>query len=64
VSLLQEIFLIKLIPAWSRNLSVRVIGTPKVAVTDSGIAANLVGADIAQFKRPGSSFGLLLEGLC
>jgi predicted AAA+ superfamily ATPase len=62
VSLLQEIFLIKLIPAWSRNLSTRVTGTPKVAVTDSGIAANLVGADAAQFKRPGSSFGPLLEG--
>jgi uncharacterized protein len=62
VSLLQEIFLIKLIPAWSRNLSTRATGTPKVAVTDSGIAANLVGADTAQFERPGSSFGPLLEG--
>jgi predicted AAA+ superfamily ATPase len=62
VSLLQEIFLIKLIPAGSRNLSTRVTGTPKVAMTDSGIAANLVGADKAQFKRPGSSLGPLLEG--
>ena len=62
VSLLQEIFLIKLIPAWSRNHSTRITATPKVAVTDSGIAANLVGADTAQFKRPGSSFGPLLEG--
>ncbi len=62
VSLLQEIFLIKLVPAWSRNLSTRVTGTPKVAMTDSGIAANLVGADAAQFKRPGSPFGSLLEG--
>ena len=62
MSLLQEIFLIKLIPAWSRNLGTRVTGTAKVAVTDSGIAANLVGADAAQFKRPGSSFGPLLEG--
>jgi predicted AAA+ superfamily ATPase len=62
VSLLQEILLIKLIPAWSRNLSTRVTGTPKVAMTDSGIAANLVGADTAQFKRPGSSLGPLLQG--
>lgn len=62
MSLLQEILLIKLIPAWSRNLSTRVTGTPKVAMTDSGIAANLVGADTAQFKRPGSSLGPLLQG--
>jgi hypothetical protein len=62
VSLLQEIFLIRPIPAWSRKLSTRVTGTPKVAVTDLGIAASLVGVDTAQLKRPGSSFGPLLEG--
>ena len=60
--LLEEIFLIKRIPAWSRNLSARATGTPKVAMVDSGIAANLLGADAAQFKRPDSPFGPLLEG--
>lgn len=60
--LLEEVFLIKRIPAWSRNLSSRATGIPKVAMVDSGIAANLLDADVAQFKRPGSVFGPLLEG--
>lgn len=61
LDLLEEIFLIKRIPAWSRNLSARATGTPKVAMVDSGIAANLLGLDATQFKRPGGSFGPLLE---
>ncbi|MGH3609399.1 MAG: ATP-binding protein, partial [Pseudonocardiaceae bacterium] len=44
LSLLEEVFLIKRIPAWSRNLSTRAVGTPKVAMVDSGIAANLLDA--------------------
>jgi uncharacterized protein len=62
VSLLEEVFLIKRIPAWSRNLSTRAIGTPKVAFVDSGIAANLLGADARNLIRPGAQLGPLLEG--
>jgi uncharacterized protein len=36
--------------------------TPKVAFTDSGIAANLIGADARSLVRPGGAFGPLLEG--
>lgn len=39
LALLEEVFLIKRIPAWSRNLSSRTVGTAKVAMVDSGIAA-------------------------
>jgi predicted AAA+ superfamily ATPase len=60
--LLEEIFLIKRIPAWSRSLTARATGTPKVAMVDSGVAANLLDADVALFKRPSSPFGPLLEG--
>lgn len=45
LSLLEDIFLIKRIPAWSRNVSSRAIGTPKVAFVDSGVASNLLDAD-------------------
>ena len=62
ISLLEEIFLIKRIPAWSRNLSSRATGTPKVAFIDSGIAANLLGADARNLIRPGGQLGPLLEG--
>ncbi|MFB4277370.1 ATP-binding protein [Nonomuraea sp. MTCD27] len=60
--LLEEVFLIKRIPAWSRNLSNRAVGTPKVAFVDSGVAANMLGTDARGLVRPGGAFGPLLEG--
>lgn len=60
--LLEEVFLIKRIPAWSRNLSARATSTPKVAMVDSGIAANLCGMDATALRSPGSPWGSLLEG--
>ncbi len=62
MTLLEEVFLIKRIPAWSRNVSTRAIGTPKVAFVDSGIAANLLDTDVDGLRYPGSWFGPLLEG--
>lgn len=62
LDLLEEVFLIKRIPAWSRNLSTRVTGTAKVAMVDSGVAANLLDVDSARLLEPGSPIGPLLEG--
>jgi predicted AAA+ superfamily ATPase len=62
ISLLEEVFLIKRIPAWSRNIGSRVGRASKVAFADSGIAANLLGADARSIIRPGGPFGPLLEG--
>ena len=55
-------FLIKRVPAWSRNVSSRAGRAPKVAIVDSGIAANLHGADARSLIRPGEPVGALLEG--
>jgi hypothetical protein len=62
LSLLEEVFLVKRIPARSRSVSTRVVGTPKLAFTDSRIAANLLGADVQSLLRPGGRFGPPLEG--
>lgn len=62
LGLLEEVFLLKRIPAWSRNLSTRALATPKVAMVDSGIAANLLGLDAESLREPGSPLGPLLEG--
>ncbi|MGH3742689.1 MAG: ATP-binding protein, partial [Micromonosporaceae bacterium] len=62
LGLLEEVFLIKRIPAWSRNLSSRAVATPKVAMVDSGIAANLQGLGAAALRQPGGLIGSLLEG--
>lgn len=60
--LLEEVFLIKRIPAWSRNLSTRAVATPKVAMVDSGIATNLCGLDADALGDIGGPLGPLLEG--
>jgi hypothetical protein len=62
LSLLEEVFLIKRIPAWSRNLSTRSVGTAKVAMVDSGVAANLLDLDASSLRQPTSPLGPLLEG--
>ncbi|MEV7629176.1 ATP-binding protein [Actinoplanes sp. NPDC089786] len=58
---LEEIFLIKRIPGWSRNLGTRATAAPKLVFVDSGIAANEVGVDARALLRPGAPFGPLLE---
>lgn len=40
---LEAVFLIQTIPAWSTNLTARVIRRPKITVTDTGLAARLFG---------------------
>jgi predicted AAA+ superfamily ATPase len=62
LALLEEVFLIKRIPAWSRNLSTRAVGTAKVAMVDSAIAANLLGLDAHALRQPTGPLGPLLEG--
>ena len=62
IGLLEEVFLTKRIPAWSRNLRSRAVSTPKVALVDSGIAANLLGQNARRLMRPDSALGGLLEG--
>lgn len=40
---LDAVFLIQTVPAWSTNLTARVVRRPKLAVTDTGLAARLLG---------------------
>jgi uncharacterized protein len=58
---LQSVFLVQLIPAWSRNLSSKVIHKPKVALVDSGLAAHLVGVEAESLEHPNVLAGALLE---
>jgi predicted AAA+ superfamily ATPase len=45
LELLETLFLIRRVPAWSSNLLARTIKRPKVHAADSGLLASLVGAD-------------------
>nr|WP_281354485.1 DUF4143 domain-containing protein [Phytoactinopolyspora halotolerans] len=45
LNLLETVFLIRFLPAWSRNLTARTTHRPKLHVTDTGLAAHLVSVD-------------------
>ena len=60
---LEAAFLIRLIPAWSNNLSAKVVRRPKLFVTDVGLAAHLQAATIESLGRPTGPIGPLLETL-
>lgn len=60
--LLETIYLHHLVPAWSRNLTAKVVRRPKLHLVDSGLAAHLNGVDPAGLSRPTSvQGGPLLE---
>lgn len=59
--LLEEVFLIKRLPGWSRNLGTRATAAPKLIFADSAIAARLLGLESHALRRPGAPFGPLLE---
>lgn len=61
LDLLELIFVIRRIPAWSSNLTTRAISTPKLIVTDSGLGGRLIGMSEERAKDPTAPVGQLLE---
>jgi len=61
MALLEEIFLIKRIPAWSNQATVRAVRAPKLAFVDSGIATMLLGQDETSLGQITSDIGSVLE---
>jgi len=61
LALLANAFLVHLLPAWSTNLSSKVVRRPKLLMADSGLAAHLVGADRSTLEGPDPRLGPLLE---
>lgn len=61
LAVLATAFLIHLLPAWSTNVSSKVVRRPKLVMTDSGLAAHLVGSTASTVDRPHGSLGQLLE---
>jgi len=59
---LEMVFLTLTIPAWSTNLTSKIAKSPKVFVTDSGLASHLLRASPASLKPVGHpALGGLLE---
>ena len=61
LDLLELIFVIKRIPAWSSNLTTRAISTPKLIITDSGLGGPRIGMSEERAKDPTAPVGPLLE---
>ena len=61
LALINEVFLIKTLPAWTRGNTARATRTPKLAFVDSGVAAHLLGKNAKSLTRADSPFGSLLE---
>ncbi|HEY3269395.1 MAG TPA: ATP-binding protein [Armatimonadota bacterium] len=60
-AVLEATFLVQLLPAWSGNLTSRLIKTPKLVMSDSGMAASLLGENAERLLREGPTLGPLLE---
>ena len=61
IELLEMLFLIRRLPAWSNNLLARSIKRPKVHVADTGLLAYLVGADERRIETDLDLGGMFYE---
>lgn len=61
MALLEMTFLMRTLPAWSGNMSKRLVKSPKVFLCDTGLASSLLDLDANRAGREGSLLGALLE---
>jgi predicted AAA+ superfamily ATPase len=61
LDLLETLYLIQRIPAWSNNLAGRVAKRPKYALLDSGLASRLLNVSRASFASNSDPAGALIE---
>lgn len=61
VGLLEAIFMIHILPAWSGNLSKRLIKTPKLYLNDTGLLSHLIGFEADKILSDPLSWGRMLE---
>jgi predicted AAA+ superfamily ATPase len=61
IELLQLIFLIHCIPAWSNNATTRAVSASKLLFTDSGVLAHLLNLKPARLAHPNAPIGPLME---
>lgn len=61
IALLETLFLIRLVPAWSSNLGKRLQKSPKLFLSDYGMTAHLQGQSIASIQATHGLPGDLVE---
>jgi len=61
LALLETVFFVHRLPAWSRNLGQRLVKAPKLHLVDTGLACHLLGADARRLTEDRPLLGRLLE---
>jgi hypothetical protein len=61
VTMLEQLFLVRRVPAWSGKALSRVLKTPKIQFLDSGLLCSLLKLDEAGIARNRGAFGHALE---
>lgn len=61
LALLEATLLVQFLPAWSRNLSKRLIKVPKLMMVDSGMMASLLAVDERRLLADPTLLGRLVE---
>lgn len=61
LGVMEALFLVWTLPAWSTNLGKRLMKSPKLHMTDSGLACHLCGADADRLRADPALAGRLLE---
>ncbi len=61
MSLLEKVFLIETVPAWSGSLKSRLVKAPKIFITDSGLLSYLQGLTLKKLQNEPTLTGSLTE---
>jgi predicted AAA+ superfamily ATPase len=61
LALLEMMYLVHFLPAWSAHLGKRLVKKAKVFLNDTGLVAYLTGMDQKKIQRDPTQFGFLLE---
>lgn len=61
LALLETVFLVHRVPAWSPNLGKRLVKAPKLHLVDTGLTCHLIGADVRRLSEDRALLGRLLE---
>jgi predicted AAA+ superfamily ATPase len=61
LSLLEMVFLVHRLPAWSPNVGKRLVKAPKLHLVDTGLACHLIGADVRRVSEDRSLQGRMME---
>ena len=61
LTLLGQVFLVEELPAWHANRLKRLVKTPKLHLTDTGLACALLGVDADDLQKDRTLLGQLLE---